>query len=207
MKSIDASQVSLDATDIEREHNQSLHEYRTLYDVYLSHFAAAEYVQTGADVTSAYFQFVKDGMTYNLIDHDHLALVIADVSGKGVPAALFMMAVKIMIDDRAMAGGTPAEILASVNAQICERNTTKTFVTVWMGILDIRTGEMTCANAGHNYPWIRRADGSFHMLHDKHGLVIGGVKKMKYTDYTTDLEPGDAIFVHTDPDWVPSTPY
>ena len=125
-------------------------------------------------------------------------MVIADVSGKGVPAALFMMAVKIMIDDRAMAGGTPAEILASVNRQICSRNTTKTFVTVWMGILDITTGIVTCANAGHNYPWIRGADGSFRMLKDKHGLVVGGVKSMKYTDYTIELSPGDAIFVHTD---------
>ena len=139
-----------------------------------------------------------DFYDFFLIDDNHLGLVIADVSGKGIPAALFMMSVKIMIFDRAQMGGTPAEILTYVNAQICEHNPTKTFVSVWMGMLDIQTGIMTCTNAGHLYPYVRGADGSFRMLKDKHGLVVGGVKRMKYRDYAIEFEPGDAIFVYTD---------
>ena len=139
-----------------------------------------------------------DFYDFFLIDDNHLALVIADVSGKGVPAALFMMVVKIMISNSALSGGTPAEILARVNAQICEHNKTKVFVTVWLGILNTRTGGLICTNASHNYPWVRNADGTFAVLRDKHSLVVGGSKKTKFTDYTLHLNPGDAIFVHTD---------
>lgn len=139
-----------------------------------------------------------DFYDFSLIDDDHLMFAIADVSGKGVPAALYMMAVKIMLADRSVPGVTPAQILREVNVQICENNTTRTFVTVWLAILDINTGEVICANAGHDHPWIRSADGTFRMLRDKHGLVIGAAKNMEYIDYTIKLEPGDAIFVHTD---------
>ena len=131
-------------------------------------------------------------------DDSHLAVVIADVSDKGIPAALFMMASKILINYRTRHGGTPAEILRDVNAQLCRENNSKMFVTVWMGILDLTTGVMTCANAGHEYPFIRSTDGSFHMLRDKHGLVVGAMQKTKYTDYEMKLEPGDAVFVYTD---------
>ena len=139
-----------------------------------------------------------DFYDFFLIDDNRLALVIADVSGKGIPAALFMMSVKIMICDRAKAGGTPAQILTSVNAQICEQNPTKTFVSVWMGILDIVSGKLTCTNAGHLYPFARTASSGFSLLKDKHGLVMGGVKRIKYADYELQLAPGDAIFVYTD---------
>ena len=139
-----------------------------------------------------------DFYDFFLIDDDHLALVIADVSGKGIPAALFMMSAKIMIADRAQAGGSPAEILAAVNAQVCENNPTKTFLSVWMGILDTKTGIMTCSNAGHLYPFIGNAQGGFEMVRDKHGLVLGGVKRMKYADYTIELAAGDTVFVYTD---------
>ena len=131
-------------------------------------------------------------------DDSHLAVLIADVSDKGVPAALFMMSSKILINYRARQGGTPAEILMDVNAQICRDNKSKMFVTVWMGILDLSSGVMTCTNAGHEYPFIRGADGSFHMFRDKHGLVIGAFSGAKYTDYELKLEPGDAVFVYTD---------
>ena len=131
-------------------------------------------------------------------DDSHLAVVIADVSDKGIPAALFMMASKILINYRTRHGGTPAEILMDVNAQLCRENNSKMFVTVWMGILDLTTGVMTCANAGHEYPFIRSTDGSFHMLRDKHGLVVGALPKTKYNDYEVKLEPGDAVFVYTD---------
>ena len=131
-------------------------------------------------------------------DDSHLAVVIADVSDKGIPAALFMMASKILINYRTRHGGTPAEILTDVNVQLCRENNSKMFVTVWMGILDLATGVMTCANAGHEYPFIRSTDGSFHMLKDKHGLVVGALPKTKYTDYEVQLEPGNAVFVYTD---------
>ena len=132
-----------------------------------------------------------------LIDPDHLALLIADVSGKGIPAALFMMASVITISDRAAPGATPAEILTAANNAVCKSNRSGMFVTVWMGILDLRTGKMTCANAGHEYPMIRH-NGVFSVLKDPHGLVIGGYPKVKYRDYEIQLDPGDAVYVYTD---------
>ena len=157
---------------------------RPEFDIYAS-------MNPARDVGGDFYDFF-------LVDDNHLCLAIGDVSGKGIPAALFMMAVKTMLDDHTLMGGTPAEILAQVNRRVCEHNTTKTFTTIWLGILDIETGELVCANAGHNYPWVRGADGTFKMLRDKHSLVVGGVKSMKYTDYSIELAPGDAIFVHTD---------
>ena len=139
-----------------------------------------------------------DFYDFFMTDDEHLAVIIADVSDKGVPAALFMMSSKILINYRARQGGTPAEILTDVNAQICLSNTSKMFVTVWMGILDLSTGVMTCANAGHEYPFFRNADGTFHMIRDKHGFIVGGLSGTKYTDYELKLEPGDAVFVYTD---------
>ena len=124
--------------------------------------------------------------------------MIADVSGKGVPAALFMMASKILINYRSQLGGSPSEILTAVNAQICKDNKTRMFVTVWMGILDLETGIMTCANGGHEYPVIRGQDGVFRLLKDKHGLVVGALTRSKYQDYEIRMMPGDAIFVYTD---------
>ncbi len=139
-----------------------------------------------------------DFYDFFLIDEDHLALVIADVSDKGVPAALFMMSTKGLLNYRARKGGSPGEILASVNAQICRDNTSAMFVTAWMGILEISTGTLTCANAGHKNPFIRGRDGAYHEFKDPHGLVIGGFGAARYTDYTVPLRPGDAVFVYTD---------
>ena len=139
-----------------------------------------------------------DFYDFYLMDDSHLALLIADVSDKGVPAALFMMSAMNLIHYRAQQGGTPSEILMAVNAYICRNNSSKMFVTVWMGILDLDTGVMTCANAGHEYPFIRSAGGKFRLLRDKHGLVIGGMPATRYTDYDLDLKPGDAVFVYTD---------
>ena len=139
-----------------------------------------------------------DFYDFFLIDDTHLALVIADVSDKGVPAALFMMSSKILINYRAQMGGSPSEILSAVNMQICKNNTSRMFVTVWLGILDLETGVLTCSNAGHEYPVIRGSDGVFRLLKDKHGLVIGAIARSKYTDYDIQMEPGDAIFVYTD---------
>ena len=139
-----------------------------------------------------------DFYDFFLIDETHLAVLIADVSDKGVPAALFMMSSKILLSVRARQGGTPAAILSDVNARLCDSNKSRMFVTVWLGILDLDTGVMTCANAGHEYPFIRGKDGAFSMLRDRHGMVLGAIEQARYQDYEICLEPGDAVFVYTD---------
>ena len=131
------------------------------------------------------------------VDDDHLCLVIADVSGKGVPAALYMMSSMIFIKSNAKMGKSPAKILEDVNNSLCTHND-EMFVTVWVGILDIRTGVMMAANGGHEYPVITGADGRFELLKDKHGFVLGGMENMKYTEYEIQMTPGSKIFVYTD---------
>ena len=108
-----------------------------------------------------------DFYDFFMIDEDHLALVIADVSGKGMPAALFMMKSKIIIKENALSGGTPARIIEKANNAICENNDAMMFVTVWLGILELSTGKLTAANAGHEYPIIRQPDGGFELFKDK----------------------------------------
>ena len=139
-----------------------------------------------------------DFYDFFFVDSTHLGLVIADVSGKGVPAALFMMMSKMLVKNYAMMGLPPAEVLNRTNAVVCENNRNKMFVTVWFAVLDIVTGHVTAANGGHEYPMIRKPDGKFEMLKDKHGFVLGAMKKKKYTEYGFDLEPGGAVFVYTD---------
>ena len=139
-----------------------------------------------------------DFYDFFLIDDDHLCMVMADVSGKGVPAALFMMASKIILANNAMLGKSPAKILEDTNAAICANNREEMFVTVWLGILEISTGKLTAANAGHEYPAICSAGGSFELYKDKHGFVIGGMEGVKYREYDLQLTPGARIFVYTD---------
>ena len=139
-----------------------------------------------------------DFYDFFLIDDDHLGLVMADVSGKGVPAALFMMMSKILLQNAAKSGLSPAEVLAKVNSQICANNRDEMFVTVWLGILEISTGILKAANAGHEYPAIKRANGKYELYKDKHGFVIGGMDGIKYTGYEIKLEPGDSLFQYTD---------
>ncbi len=139
-----------------------------------------------------------DFYDYYLVDDDHLCMVIADVSGKGVPAALFMMASKIILQSVAMLGGSPAEILTKTNEAICSNNEAQMFVTVWLGILELSTGKLTCANAGHEYPIFKHPGGRFELFKDKHGFVIGGMAGMKYKEYEMQLEPGTKLFVYTD---------
>ena len=139
-----------------------------------------------------------DFYDFFFIDHDRLAMVIADVSGKGIPAAMFMVMAKGIIETQCMSGKTPAEILADVNKMICAKNHEKMFVTVWLGILDLRSGELTAANAGHEYPVIKEPDSDFEVMHDKHGFVIGGFKRMKYENYIINMKPGSKLFVYTD---------
>ena len=139
-----------------------------------------------------------DFYDYYLIDDDHLLLCIADVSGKGVPAALFMMASKIIIQSVAMLGRSPADILEKTNQAICSNNEAQMFVTTWVGILELSTGRLTAANAGHEYPAIRQAGGSFELYRDRHGFVIGGLEESRYREYEIRLTPGSRLFVYTD---------
>ena len=139
-----------------------------------------------------------DFYDFFMVDDSHLALVMADVSGKGVPAALFMTITKVLLQNEILSGKNPAKVLETINERICRNNTEEMFVTVWLGILDLRTGMLTCSNAGHEYPILRQPGGHFEILKDKHGFVIGGMPGMKYTDYTVKLEAGAKIFVYTD---------
>ena len=139
-----------------------------------------------------------DFYDFFLIDDSHLGIVVADVSGKGVPAALFMMAAKILIKNIAMTGKSPGEVLEAANEQICSNNREEMFVTVWLGILDLRTGNLVAANAGHEYPVLKKADGSFHLLKDTHGFVLGGLDGSRYKNYELQLAPDDVLFLYTD---------
>ena len=158
---------------------------RPEFDLYASMDAARE---VGGD----FYDFF-------LIDDDHLVLVIADVSGKGVPAALFMMTSRQILKYSAMTGKTAAQILSEANNVIFRDNQADMFVTVWLGILEISTGTLTAASAGHEYPAIFRADsGTFELLRDKHGPVIGFMEDIHFPEYRLLLRPGDRLFVYTD---------
>lgn len=139
-----------------------------------------------------------DFYDFFFIDEDHLCLVIADVSGKSIPGALFMMFSKRIIEDFARIEHSAAEILRKTNDVLCDNNQAEMFVTVWLGILEISTGRLTAANAGHEYPAVRKEDGLFAIYKDKHGFVIGGMPDVTYTEYTLQMNPGDKIFVYTD---------
>ena len=139
-----------------------------------------------------------DFYDFFFIDHDHLALVIADVSGKGVGAAMFMMISKTFINGQAHMNMSPAAILSEVNDRLCENNSAEMFVTVWLGILDVKTGKIVASNGGHEYPFICRAGGQYELLKDKHGMALGAYPEMKYSEYEITLNKGDVIFVYTD---------
>ena len=139
-----------------------------------------------------------DFYDFYFIDEDHLCLVIADVSGKGIPAALFMMLSKRILEDLARQEPTPSTILEKTNDLLCDNNQAEMFVTVWLGILEISTGKLTAANAGHEFPAICEKGGSFELYKDKHGFVVGGMEGVHYKGYDLQLNPGDKLFVYTD---------
>lgn len=139
-----------------------------------------------------------DFYDYFMIDDDHMGIVIADVSGKGVPASLFMAITKMMINDRTMIHKSPAKILEATNERICKNNKLDMFITVWLGILELSTGKILAANAGHEYPAVYRNGKGFELLKDKHGFVVGGMSGVHYKDYELTLKPGEALFLYTD---------
>ncbi len=133
-----------------------------------------------------------------MIDDDHLALTIADVSGKGVPASLFMAVSKTMLKDRTIVGGGPSAILSDVNNWLSKGNENCMFVTVWLGILTVSTGELVCANAGHENPGIRSGEEPFRLCKTEHGSPLGLMKGMEFADEHYKFSPGDALFLYTD---------
>jgi len=157
---------------------------RAEFDVYAS-------MDPAKDVGGDFYNFF-------LIDDDHLCLLIADVAGKGIPGAMFMMATQIMLRNNGSECTSPSEILEKTNERICANNTEDMFVTIWLGVLEISTGKLTAANAGHEYPAIKKKDGVFELYKDKHGMVVGAFEGLKYKDYEIQMEPGDRIFVYTD---------
>ncbi len=140
-----------------------------------------------------------DFYDFYLIDDDHLGLVMADVCGKGVPAALFMMASKIILSNNVKQGMSPARALYETNNAICANNKMELFVTVWLGILEISTGKVTASNAGHEYPVLSSPGGSFALVDDRpHSFAVGGFPDEEYTEYEWQLQPGQKLFLYTD---------
>ncbi len=139
-----------------------------------------------------------DFYDFFLVDENHLALVMADVSGKGVPAALFMVIAKTLIKNRAQVGDSPAEILSNVNEQLCEGNEAELFVTVWLGILEISTGKGIAANAGHEHPVIRRKGGAYEIVRYRHSPAVAIMEGMSFQEHEFELHPGDSLYVYTD---------
>ena len=132
------------------------------------------------------------------IDDDRVGLVMADVSGKGVPAALFMMVSKILIKERILFGGKPAESLEYLNDRVLQHNDADMFVTVWVGIMNRRTGHVVFANAGHDDAVLTKANGEVDYIRSKHGPVVGAMEGVKYKEYDFTLQPGDKLLLYTD---------
>lgn len=139
-----------------------------------------------------------DFYDFFLIDQDHLAIVIADVSGKGVPAALFMMAGKTTIRNQAIGGAKAGQVLTNSNEQLIEGNEKGLFITAFFGVLDLNTGELEFSNAGHNAPYICRNDQTVEMVKMRHGFVLGGMEGIQYRTEKTRLHPGEKILLYTD---------
>ena len=139
-----------------------------------------------------------DFYDYFFVDQDHLALIIGDVSDKGVPAALFMMITITLIKNHAKMGESPKEVITHVNDQLSETNEAGFFVTVWFALIDLKTGEGISVNAGHEHPAACAADGFYELIEYKHSLVIGLFPGMKFMDRTFKMNPGDRLFVYTD---------
>ncbi|MBR5094920.1 MAG: PP2C family protein-serine/threonine phosphatase [Oscillospiraceae bacterium] len=133
-----------------------------------------------------------------MIDDDHIGLVMADVSGKGVPAALLMMVARTLIRSGLQDGKSPGEALESVNEQLCEGNDEDYFVTVWAAVLEISTGKGLAVNAGHEHPAIRRAGGSYELVIYRHSMPAGTMKGLSFRQHAFQMQPGDSLFVYTD---------
>ena len=139
-----------------------------------------------------------DFYDFFLIDSDHIGLVMADVSGKGVPAALFMMVSRVLIKSHLQNGETPGEALSNVNEQLCEGNEAELFVTVWAAVLQISTGKGVAVNAGHEHPALRRADGEYELITYRHSPAVATMDGIRFREHEFEMRPGDSLFVYTD---------
>lgn len=139
-----------------------------------------------------------DFYDFFMVDNDHIALVMADVSGKGVPAALFMAISKILIKTNIQSGMSPAGALQKANRQLLDGNQTGMFVTVWLAVIEISTGRGMAANAGHEHPVIKRADGSYKLIKYKHSPAVAAIDGVRFREHEFALKPGDSLFVYTD---------
>ncbi len=157
---------------------------RNEFDLYAS-------MQPAKEVGGDFYDFF-------LVDEDHICLVMADVSGKGVPAALFMVIAKTLIKNRAQLGESPSEILARVNDQLCEGNEAELFVTVWLAVIQISTGKGLAANAGHEHPVLRRADGRYELIEYRHSPAVAAMEGIPFREHSFEMRPGDSLFVYTD---------
>jgi sigma-B regulation protein RsbU (phosphoserine phosphatase) len=138
-----------------------------------------------------------DFYDFFMLDANTLAVVIADVSGKGVPSSLFMVIAKTLIKNNAQMGKSPKEVFETVNKILCENNEANMFVTVFMAYLDMRTGDLTCVNAGHNPPLLARG-GRCEWIRLKPGFVLAGMDNITYAQTTLTMEPGDTLYIYTD---------
>ena len=154
-------------------------------------FDIAAEMFTAKEVGGDFYDFFRP-------DAGHLVFMVADVSGKGIPAALFMMKCKTLINSIAETELSPAKILTEANERLCEGNEVEMFVTVWLGVLELESGKLTYANAGHNFPLLARADGSFEYVRHTSGLVLAGMEGIRYKEFETRLGSGDVIFLYTD---------
>lgn len=139
-----------------------------------------------------------DFYDFYFVDEDTLAFLVADVSGKGIPAAMFMMTSKTLLKSYAESGMSVEEVFTSANEKLCEGNDAGMFVTAWMGLLNVRTGLVTFANAGHNPPLVRHGDGSFTYLRSRPGFVLAGMEGIRYRKNELQLQPGDMLYLYTD---------
>ena len=139
-----------------------------------------------------------DFYDYYMLDDKKLALVVADVSGKGVPAALFMVITKVLIKNHVQQGLAPAQVFEKVNNLLCDGNDADLFVTAWLGVLDLETGVLTYVNAGHNPPLLKSENGTFEYVRCRPALVLAGMEMTAYTQNELQLHPGDSLFLYTD---------
>lgn len=139
-----------------------------------------------------------DFYDFYLLDENRLAFVMADVSGKGIPGAMFMMNAKTLIKSHAESGLAVHDVFTQVNSLLCENNAAGMFVTAWMGILDLETGRVCYANAGHNPPVVRRKDGTYEYLKGKSNFVLAGMEGIRYREQQLQLQQGDEIYLYTD---------
>lgn len=139
-----------------------------------------------------------DFYDFYLLNEDALVFLVADVSGKGIPAAMFMMQAKTMLKSLSESGLSPEQVFTQANDKLCQNNEAEMFVTAWMGVLDLRSGLLTFVNAGHNPPLLRHRDGTSRYVKSPAGLVLAGLEGIVYRAQELQLQPGDLLLLYTD---------